>query len=692
MSLQYQPNFYQIAEKFIGIGAYVVPAEPEQKRCILDDWQNKATRDLGKVLEWSAQNPRYNCAIVGKPEIGAVWGFDDDGGVLAEYEAEHGKIETYRTKTVSGGTHLLFKHNQASINMGNLSAKNEQNQELWSARTNNRYVISAGSVAHPHNDPEQPLTAYTAVDTSTPIEAPDSFVAFLRAKAGESKPAPAAAPEQPEGVKVHEGGRNNYLASRLGKVHQTGVRMPELLNVALQINEEHCIPPLPDSEVRQTAESIGKYPIKESGQMVFQTAGSSPAPTAAASEIVLPDFKPVAYPKFPDPTWLFKGCSIYDGLVKPICDQNPSRAPEFMMLPAMTLLLNYIANKVYVVDKRLIPSIYMVSIARKGRIFKSASVQDAVDYLKTVGVVDYAHSGTRNAEGKSLVWSAGSPEGLGLEVSRTNCRNFTLFYDELGTLSKKAAIDASSLGTGLCTLYESGFFSNAIKSRKETYSLQPQTYCASLIACTTDRSFISKMAPLVAAADGIDERFFYLLQPEVVPDSAPFVYVNTVAGAAETKRRIERAVLQGAFSITGDTSGLEHLAKINNRVEQRAEKWALFFALDTGSDQIKDEHLERAYELAKYEIAVKKYLAVPEATTREGSLQSEIISHLTRSGGKMLMKDLYKKMHPERHGTSLWASVYFGLVKSGWIAEQGTGIKGDPKTVVLLRVPEAEDE
>jgi hypothetical protein len=467
--------------------------------------------------------------------------------------------------------------------------------------------------------------------------------------------------------------------------------MPELLTVGLQINEEHCVPPLPDSEVRTIAESVSKYPVKEAGMILFDAG--TPAPTTAApAEIDLPEFKPVPYPKFPDPKWLFKGCSIYEGLVKPVCDQNPSRAPEFMMLPAMTLLLNYVAKKVQIVDKQLIPSIYMVSIARKGRIFKSASVQDAIEYLKIAGIVDYAHGGTRNAEGKSLVWSAGSPEGLGLEVSRTACHNFTLFYDELGTLSKKAAIDASALGVGLCTLYESGFYGNTIKSRKESYVLQPHTYCASLIACTTDRSFITKMAPLVTAADGVDERFFYLLQPEVVPDSAPFVLVNTVAGAVETRNRIGRAVSQGAYSITGDIEGLEHLAKINNRVEQRAEKWALFFAIDTGSDQITDEHLERAVALAKYELAVKKYLAVPEATTREGSLQSEIISHLSRAGGKMLVRDLYKKMHPERHGTSLWGAVYLGLAKNGWIKEQGDGAKNNPKTVVLLRVPESEDE
>jgi hypothetical protein len=266
-ALLYQPNFYQVAEKFVALGAYVVPVEPEGKRCTLDGWQNKATRDLRQLLEWSAQNSNYNVGIVGKPEIGAVWGFDDDSGVLAEYETKHGPIKTYRTKTVSGGMHLLFRHNSQSIAMGNLSEKNEQNQELWSARTNNRYVISAGSVAHPHNDVNQPLTAYSAIDTTPPIEAPEKFIEWLKQRSQKSVPVPAAQPSQK--VQVHEGGRNTYLTSRVGKAHAAGVNMPELLSFALQVNEQNCVPPLPEKEVRTICESIGKRPNPESGRMVF---------------------------------------------------------------------------------------------------------------------------------------------------------------------------------------------------------------------------------------------------------------------------------------------------------------------------------------------------------------------------------------------------------------------------------------
>jgi hypothetical protein len=674
MSLQYQPNFYQIAEKFVGIGAYVVPAEPELKKCILDDWQNKATRDLGKVLEWSAQNPRYNVAIVGKPEIGAVWGFDDDSGILAEYETKHGPIGTYRTRTVSGGTHLLFKHNQASIDMGNLSAKNERNQELWSARTNNRYVISAGSVAHPHNDPEQPLTAYTAIDTTAPIEAPESFIAFIRSKAGESKP--TVAPEQPEGAKVHEGGRNNYLASRLGKVHQTGVRMPELLTVGLQINEEHCVPPLPDSEVRTIAESIGKYPVKESGQIVFHSA-----PQPESEEVVIPKLNKVPYPVFPD--WVMNGTSLYEGLVKPVCDVN-SRIPHFMFLPAAAIMMNYLGNKIRVEQRNQIPSFFMVLIGEKGRAIKSSSVEDAIEYLNVAGFVHHAGSETRNAEGKSLVWTVGSPEGLGLEMTRTNCMNAILFYDELSGLTSKTEIDSSNLKSSLLTLYESGKFSNTIKSRKETFSLKPRTYCASLIACTTDENFEDNWSRLCGKSSGLDDRFIFLLQPQQLPELTPKIDVNTVAGAIETRNRINKAIQQQVYRFE-DTTPLEaKIGVLGNRTEIRAEKWALYFAIDLGLDSITEGCVERGLAIANYEKAVKRYLGSPEAETRIAAAQIKYRRLLERKfDGRARTREMERAMNSNRYGTEGWYRIYEGLKKAGIIAEIGGGKPGVFKEVVV---------
>ena len=371
--IAYKPDFYRIAAKMIMMGAYVVPVPTGQKACTLPDWPNKATRDLHQIEKWQGENQHYNCAIVGKPEVGALWGFDDDSGILAEYETMHGPIRTYRTKTVSGGMHLLFKHNQQSIAMGNLSAKNEQNQELWSARTNNRYVISAGSVAHPHNDPSQPLVAYSAIEMVTPIEAPDTFLRFLQEKVGtktitvEPKTGDI---ELDDESPVHEGGRNNMLASVLGRARQVlKMDKKELYNYGLSVNQKRCVPALSDSEVQTIANSIAKYPIAATtpvflgGQAVGQQQLTAPV-------VEIPKIETLSYPKFP--MWVLKGCHVYDHYIKEVCEKN-SRYPEMMFVPALAITLNYLGTKIRIPLKGRINGSMVNIIGRKGRVMKSTS-------------------------------------------------------------------------------------------------------------------------------------------------------------------------------------------------------------------------------------------------------------------------------------------------------------------------------
>jgi hypothetical protein len=212
-----------------------------------------------------------------------------------------------------------------------------------------------------------------------------------------------------------------------------------------------------------------------------------------------------------------------------------------------------------------------------------------------------------------------------------------------------------------------------------------------LIACTTDQNFHKNWSKLAGGSSGLDERFFFLYQPEVLVPLTPYKFVNTVEGTVETKKRIDKAVLQAVYVIEDETQLEEKINRIGNRVEVRAEKLALYFAVDLGRNSIDDECVERALAICEYEIAVKKYLKTFEATTIEGALQNELIQLLQRNGGVISMRDMRKVMHPERHGTSLWNKVFNGLKGAGWIMETGTGTKGSPSRIQLLQVPE-EDE
>jgi len=402
-----------------------------------------------------------------------------------------------------------------------------------------------------------------------------------------------------------------------------------------------------------------------------------------------PEIRIPSYPLFPG--WIFGKIPAYDSWIKPFCKIN-SRYPEYMMLPLMTLILNYLSTKGVRIEYKGFPlSIFMLSVGRKGRVIKSSSVQDAMEFCEKMGILTQVNAQTRNAEGKSLVFTVGSTEGLGAEMSRTNCQSAVLFYDEFSKLIAKMSIENSSFANDLSTTYESGKFSNVTKARKEHFSFNPGTYCLSLIGCTTDKRYPRLASRLFSTVDGMDERFFILYQPEVLKDVEPMVSVPIPDDIVkETKRAVDRAIDQGVYSID-DSEPLREISKLNNRLEIRAEKWALSFAVLLGRDTVDPECIERGIALSKYEWATKKYLSVGESITREGGLQREIRLMVERAGGSMKLRDLQRKVNYDDYGTELWYRVYGGLLRSKILEETWTGKHNDPK-LVRVQQPLLKDE
>jgi hypothetical protein len=261
-------------------------------------------------------------------------------------------------------------------------------------------------------------------------------------------------------------------------------------------------------------------------------------------------------------------------------------------------------------------------------------------------------------------------------------------------LTSKAGIDSSGLVSALLTLYESAKFSNKIKGGKESYSVDPGTYCATLIACCTDKNFLPNWSKLSGASTGLDDRFFFLYQPEVLNEPSVQTTVSMADGALETRKLIDIAIKQGTFRITDD-SPLAHKMKtrsIDNREGIRVMKFALGFAIDMGKTEIDEECIERGLALVKYEKDVKKYLAPFEASSIQGAIQMELITLLKKNKGRILYRDMNRAMHPERMGTDVWNRAYGGLITMGYIKVTGAGLKSDPTMVVLMRAPEEDED
>jgi hypothetical protein len=333
----------------------------------------------------------------------------------------------------------------------------------------------------------------------------------------------------------------------------------------------------------------------------------------------------------------------------------------------------------------------MVMIGKKGQVIKSSSAESAFEYFQYAGLVDHGKPSMNNANGRSLIWEVASPEGLGKEMARTNCRNNVLFYDELSTLTSKASVDNSSLTSRLLALYESGKFQNIVKNPKDGFSFDPGTYCVSLIACCTDKNFLPHWGKLAGSSSGLDDRFFFLFQPKTLVPITPQNYVSTQLAAAETRKRIDAAIKQETFEIYNDTPLRGMLSIYSNRQEIRAEKFALGFAIDLGLTEIDEECIERGLALVEYEKRVKDWLNVYEAVTLEGTIQAELRNLLVRNSGVLPVREVLRGLNANRYGTTKWMQAYKGLIMAGQIREEGTGTKGDPKIVVLLEAPEEDD-
>jgi len=652
------------------------------------DWPSLATTNLETLQRWNQETPDANCAAVAKAELGGHLFFEiDDPSIPSQIEQETGQKlpRTYRVRSRPGRGHFYFKQTPASIALGNVAQGNTLKGN-FSVRADAAYVVAANSL-HPNSG-----LPYEVVSTAEIVECPDWLVEWFKTQKSNSS-TPKEIVRDVNNLIPH-GMIHDQLVIQAGKLVHMGMPYEALPDALVAWAHGNCAPPLDEEHIRQIARSTDGWkrgnPAEEIVLVGGKPAGQSTI-TVEDPEIDSIALKPVPYPKWPG-EWVMRGTSIYEGFVRPFVEEN-SRYPEFLWIPAMTILLNYLGTKVTVERKNLIPSIFTVLIGRRGKVLKSSSVEDAIKYFEYCGVAGHSEPTLNNANGRSLIFTPGSAEGFGKEMMRTNCKNGIWYFDELSTLVNKASIESSTIVSNMLLLYESAKFQNIIKNTKDSYSLLPGSYCASFLACCTDKNFTINWSKLAGQSTGLTDRFLFILQPEVLKPLTPYIHVNTQEGSLKTRQLIDKALEQKVYKID-DSSPLSKFTAENedsNRSEIRAEKLALGIAVDMGLDSIDEESIERALAIIAYEQAVKAYLKTYEASTREGAIQLEVLHQLRKAGGRMSIRDLYRVVHPERLGTSLWNSVYTGLIKSGWCKESGGGVKGAPKEIILLRIPEEDD-
>jgi hypothetical protein len=222
-----------------------------------------ATCDERQIRQWWAKWPDANIGMPTGTTTGLL-AIDADprhGGdkALQILEEDHGTFQTTEVSTPGGGNHHHFRLRGVYI-----SSSTGKLREGIDVRSEGGYVLLPPSVG-PNG------RAYTFVNGDKPADLPESLEKELLDL---EKSLPKSAPLTPD-EKIPSGTRNAKLASIAGKMRRPGMSAEEIFTALMTINETRCAPPLPESEVRAIANSIGKY------------EPSAPQATAAEATVIV---------------------------------------------------------------------------------------------------------------------------------------------------------------------------------------------------------------------------------------------------------------------------------------------------------------------------------------------------------------------------------------------------------------------
>jgi hypothetical protein len=230
-----------------------VDCQAPGKHPIPQNGLNGSSNNPDDIRAWWAKWPFANVGV----RTGAINGIvvlDIDprsGGddSLAQLLAVHGQLpDTTEVLTGGGGRHIYFKH--PGGNVRNSAGKLGPGLDI---RGDGGYVVGPGSLHQSGGD-------YGFEASSTPSECGfadlpgwmlEVLIQATMRKLGE---------RDDEGrIIIPEGYRNHYMASLAGTLHKRGCSPRAILACLSAENQERCIPPVAEDELRKVVWSITSY-------------------------------------------------------------------------------------------------------------------------------------------------------------------------------------------------------------------------------------------------------------------------------------------------------------------------------------------------------------------------------------------------------------------------------------------------
>ena len=242
------PTNLEVALTYASWGWKVIPVVPNGKIPATAHGVKDATDDPEKIKSWWERNPDMNIGIAAGEASGIiVYDIDPRNGGDNSWDVwlnNHGDVpDGIMAMTAGGGQHYIAKYQP-----GIRSCKLKEGIDLLS---DGRYFVAYPSVIEGRS--YQWEASSDPFEGAKPFDIPQKWLEGMVDRRTE---------RVSEAVgDLIKGDRNNGLTSLAGAMRHLGMQENEILQAISVVNDSRCVPPLPDSEVRQIARSVSRYAI-----------------------------------------------------------------------------------------------------------------------------------------------------------------------------------------------------------------------------------------------------------------------------------------------------------------------------------------------------------------------------------------------------------------------------------------------
>lgn len=648
-------------------GIPVIRVAARAKKAYDNDWPNLATTDPEVIAKQDAETPGCNTGFVAQAKIGGVWILETDSVKPAKaYEEATGKkfTPTFTVQSSKGG-HRYYKHNEASIAMGNIG---QQEADGFSVRANNQYCLGPLSI-HPTG------AVYMTKLDGPIVEADPEMIEWLVAQKKNKSAVQSFSPGN--GKKVPHGGINAYMLNVGGILRNLNLPPDALKEALLAAVHENCEAPIDEKKVIQMAEWLNKQDTSELGKPTVYVSGGVAGVQVAKAE--------------PEP---FKLAKIEDLEVLGMPD---SIVPDCKL---GEIFYNRLGSD-FPIDYGWIALVHAAGVLVPPSPRSPLTISDGEDltsfYTALIGPVNSGKTQAANwarfvlgiTDGKPnyFLVKSGSAEGLFPALEKRQ-RGGTLGdrvyvdVEELSYLFSKIAIEGSSYAPVLTSGFNKKEQTLIIKGGKEINLNCALSWMGGIVTDQFESCFGS------ATTGGLYDRFMF----GMCPTGYSFVH-RPFEGGAEVVNPVPVSVDGSVFEVTR-TWKREH-PELTREVEL-AVRFAKVIASFDGKSVLRGKDMEAAPMVFALEQSRIRQILKPNAGNNpDAKFANAIMSLLkrkTKPGEWLDMRDVKQNLNVFREnlGPSVMQRALDGLLRAKDIEMKTDPTRRNGKTAIRLVVEDVE--